>query len=262
VGARTRLRRRAAAVAAVAAIAVSCSQQSAIRSHALAASVPATFRTGDGVKLAGRLFGPSDATVGVVFAHMVPADQSAWFDLAADVAAMGYRALTFDFRGYCPGGDAGCSDGAKDVDATPQDLQAALEYLRGRGVGGIALVGASVGGTASIVIAAREGDAIDAVITLSAPQQISGLVAGPDVLQTVTAAKLFIAGNGDPTGSATAAQAFYDESLQPKRYEIVTSDDHGTDLLTGNQGQQVHDLITAWLQLHLPVASPAAGAGA
>jgi dienelactone hydrolase len=262
VGAPTRFRRRAAAVAAAAAIAASCTQQSAIRSHALATSDPVTFRTGDGVQLAGRLFGPSDATVGVVFAHMLPADQSAWFDLAADLAAMGYRALTFDFRGYCPGGDAGCSGGTKEVGAATQDLQTALDYLRGRGVQRVALVGASMGGTAALVVASREGDAIGAVVTLSAPQQISGLVAGPDVLQTVTAAKLFIAGNGDPAGSATAAQAFYDESLQPKRYEIVTSDDHGTDLLSGNQGQQVHDLVTAWLRLHVPVASPSPGAGA
>jgi pimeloyl-ACP methyl ester carboxylesterase len=261
VGAPTRLPRRAAAVAAFVVIAGSCSQQSAIRSEALASSTAVTFRTGDGVQLAGRLFGPDDAVVGVVFAHMLPADQSAWFDLASDVGAMGYRALTFDFRGYCPGGDAGCSEGTKDVDATPQDLRAALGYLRGRGVDRVALVGASMGGTAALVVAAAEGDAIAAVVTLSAPQQLLGLAAGPDVLQLVTAAKLFIAGNGDPTGSATAAQAFYDSSLQPKRYEIVTSDDHGTDLLSGNQGQQVHDLITAWLSLHLPVATPSPGAG-
>jgi pimeloyl-ACP methyl ester carboxylesterase len=248
-------------MAFIIAITSSCSQQPAIRSQALASSTAVTFRTGDGVELAGRLFGPGDAAAGVVFAHMLPADQSAWFELAADVAAMGYRALTFDFRGYCPGGDAGCSQGSKDVDAAPQDLRGALGYLRGLGVDRVALVGASMGGTAALVVAAAEGDAIGAVVTLSAPQQLLGLVAGPDVLQLVTAAKLFIAGNGDPAGSATAAQAFYDESLQPKRYEVVTSDDHGTDLLSGNQGQQVHDLITAWLRLHLPVASPSVGAG-
>ncbi len=245
---------------AAVAIAVSCSQQPAIRSRAIASSTAVTFRTGDGVTLSGRLFGPDDASAGVVFAHMLPADQSAWFDLAADLGAMGYRALTFDFRGYCPGGDAGCSQGERDVDATPRDLQAALDFIRGKGIDDVGLVGASMGGTASLLVASREGDAIGAVVTLSAPQQISGLVAGPDVMQTVTAAKLFVAGNGDPTGSATAAQVFYDESLQPKRYEIVTSNDHGTDLLSGNQGQRVHDLITAWLQLHLPVASPTAGA--
>jgi pimeloyl-ACP methyl ester carboxylesterase len=261
VGAPARLGLRATVVAIAAAISVSCTQQAAIRSKALASSSPVTFPSGDGVQLSGRLFGPADASSGVVFAHMLPSDQSAWFDLAADVGALGYRALTFDFRGYCPGGDAGCSGGERDVDATPRDLQAALDYLRSRGVDRVALVGASMGGTASLLIAAHEGDAIGAVITLSAPQQISGLAAGPDVLQSVTAAKLFIAGNGDPTGSAMVAQAFYDESLQPKRYEILTSDDHGTDLLSGNQGQRVHDLITAWLELHLPAASPTAGAG-
>jgi hypothetical protein len=66
----------------------------------------------------------------------------------------------------------------------------------------------------------------------------------------VSAAKLFIAGTGDPT-AAQAAEAFYNASIQPKRYEIVTSDDHGTDLLDGNQGARVRELIYAWLGQYL-----------
>ena len=239
-------------VCLVAVSVVACARNERQQSDAIGSSTAVTFDAG-GVELAGRLFGSEDATAGVVLAHMLPADQSAWYRTADALSDLGYRVLTFDFRGFCPGGDAGCSEGDLDVDAAPTDLAAALTYLRSQGVTSAALVGASMGGTAALVVSADEGDGVGAVITLSAPQVIQGLSAGPDVLATITAAKLFIASTGDPT-AAGAAQAFFDESLQPKRLEIVTSDDHGTDLLEGNQGSQVSRLIEGWLTTHVPPA--------
>ena len=34
---------------------------------------------------------------------MFPSDQSAWYFFADRLGERGYRVLTFDFRGYCPG---------------------------------------------------------------------------------------------------------------------------------------------------------------
>lgn len=229
-----------------------CHQGEAIRTQALADSRAVQFDSTDGVRLAGRIFGPEGATAGVVLAHMMPADQSSWFDFADQLGEMGYRTLTFDFRGYCPGGDAGCSRGDKDISAIWQDVAGAVGFLRTEGVRRIGLVGASMGGTASLVYASLSGSDIDAVVTLSAPDAIDGLTAGPDVLQAVDAAKLFIAGNVDGNAAVTA-QTFYDESVQPKRVEPLTTADHGTDLLEGNQGENVRTLITSWLQQHVPV---------
>lgn len=230
----------------------SCNQAEEIRTQALADSREVTFPSADGVELAGRVFGPDDATAGVVLAHMLPADQSSWFDLADRVGDLGYRVLTFDFRGYCPGGDAGCSQGTKQVSAIWQDVQGAVDYLEGQGVRRIGLVGASMGGTASLVVGSRPDEAIRAVVTLSAPASIQGLVAGPDILAATTAAKLFIAGNGDGVASQSA-QDFYDQSSPPKRVEILTTADHGTDLLEGNQGEIARNLIIGWLGQFVPL---------
>jgi pimeloyl-ACP methyl ester carboxylesterase len=264
VGAPTRPRRASiATVLAVALLCISCGRTSG-GSTAPTGSSAVTFTTADGVRLAGRLFGPADATAGVVLAHMLPADQTSWYGEAASLAALGYRVLTFDFRGYCPGGVGGCSKGTKDVNATPVDLTAALRYLRKDGVSRVALVGASMGGTAALIVASRQGTGVGAVVTLSAPEVIEGIGAGPDVLQLVSAAKLFIAGLGDTT-AARSAQAFYDESQQPKRVEILTTDDHGTDLLTGSQGEKTRQLLESWVQTYVPVVptpAPTAGAGA
>lgn len=258
-----RHRPRSLAVVAVAAgfalAAAACNQSEAIRREALADSKIVTFPSADGVNLSGRLFGSDDATAGVVLAHMQPADQRSWFDFADRLGGLGYRALTFDFRGYCPGGDGGCSTGDKDIPRIWQDVLGAVQELRSHGVSRVALVGASMGGTASLVASSRAPDGIEAIITLSAPASIEGLTAGPDVMQTITAAKLFLAGATD-TVAAESAQGFFDTSLQPKRVELLTTSDHGTDLLSGNQAEQTRTLILGWLSQHLPATAPTAHA--
>jgi dienelactone hydrolase len=233
--------------------AVGCNQSAAIREQSLEHSAPVSFRSTDGIGLAGRIFGPETSVTGVVLAHMLPADQTSWFDFADRLGQAGYRVLTFDFRGYCPGGDAGCSEGEKQVSAIWQDVGGAVAYLRAEGVRRIGLVGASMGGTASLILAAMQGDGIAAVATLSAPESIEGLTAGSAVLQGITGAKLFIAGNSDDD-APRSAQTFYDESGQPKRVEILTTGDHGTDLLTGNQAEIARNLLLGWLDQYLPVA--------
>lgn len=212
-----------------------------------------TFESPDGVTLAGRLFGAKDANAGVVLAHMYPADQSSWFAFAERLADRGYRVLTFDFRGYCPGGDAGCSEGEKQIPGIWQDVLGAMETLRAGGVSRIALIGASMGGTASLVAASEEGEDVEAIVTLSAPVSFEGLEASPDVVSQLTAAKLFIAGHADATAAA-AVQSFYDEAVQPKRPLILTTEDHGTDILSGNQAGIASTEILNWLDRYLPAS--------
>ena len=132
--------------------------------------------------------------------------------------------------------------GGKGVVASP----------RKRGATCVSLLGASMGGTASLVVAGQPDADIEAVGTLSAPASIEGMAVTPELLQAATAAKLFVAGNGD-TGPAADAQTFYDLSSQPKRLEILPSNDHGTDLLEGNQSENVRNMLQTWLAQYLPV---------
>jgi pimeloyl-ACP methyl ester carboxylesterase len=246
---RAELLRAAALAFAVATAAVGCApSRQEERKADIAASTAVSFRSPDGVKLAGRVFG--DGGVGVVLAHMFPADQTSWWAFARVLAPKGFTVLTFDFRGYCPGGVAGCSEGQRDVAAMWQDVVGAVEFMMARGLVRVMLVGASMGGTASLLAAAQPGVSVAAIVAVSAPQSFEGLTADRTVLGNVTAAKLFVAGNSDPTGAATAALAMFAESPQPKQVEIFTSSDHGTDLLTGNQSGRVQTLIIGYLEQH------------
>jgi pimeloyl-ACP methyl ester carboxylesterase len=129
-----------------------------------------------------------------------------------------------------------------------------MDALRSEGVSRIALIGASMGGTASLVAASKEGEDVEAIVTLSAPTSFEGLVAGPETVSQLTGAKLFIAGHAD-TAAAEAVQVLYGEALQPKRPLILTTEDHGTDILTGNQAGIASTEILSWLDRYLPVSA-------
>jgi pimeloyl-ACP methyl ester carboxylesterase len=194
------------------------------------------FTTDDGIELAGDLRG--DGPVGVVLAHMFPADRSSWAEFASLLADEGYRALNFDFRGY------GDSTGTKVVAEMWRDVLAAVAELRARGARRVVVVGASMGGTAALV-AASQAD-LDGVVTLSAPSTFNDLSAPPEVVQAVDEPKLFIAAQGDDQAAATA-QEFYTEASGAKRIEIVTGDEHGTDILEGRQAEIVRMSILTFL---------------
>jgi pimeloyl-ACP methyl ester carboxylesterase len=215
----------------------------------LSNSRPVSFESSDGVELEGRLFG--DGGTAVILSHMRPADQRSWFAFADRLADQGYMVLTFDFRGYCPGGEGGCSQGERDIAAMWQDVLGAESFVRSQGAGDVALVGASMGGTASLVAAGQEGSDVEAVVTLSAPESIEGLVVDAAVLQQEQANKLFIAGLGD-VEAAASAQHLSEIAPPPKRLEIVPADDHGTDLLTGARGEEVQRLIETYLAQFAP----------
>jgi pimeloyl-ACP methyl ester carboxylesterase len=260
VAARPHLRCLAAIALTAVTLAPSCAAQTS--SADVSGSQAVTFDTADGLTLAGRLFGPDSATSGVVLAHMLPADQRSWYAFAERLAGQGFRALTFDFRGYCPGGDGGCSEGKKDIDAAPTDLRAAVAYLRHDGVQRIGIAGASLGGIAALLVASDDPKGIPALVMLSAPQVLSGLHVGPPELETVTGAKLYIAGLGDPAGAAASADALAAIGPQPVDEEIIPVDDHGTDLLTSSHGDQVQQLVEGWFTHWLaapPTGSAAAG---
>jgi pimeloyl-ACP methyl ester carboxylesterase len=193
------------------------------------------FTAEDGVELVGDLRGEGET--GVVLAHMFPDDRTSWSGLAERLAGEGYRTLAFDFRGY---GDSG---GQRELSALPLDVAAAAAFLRERGARRVVLVGASMGGTASLIVASREE--VDGVITLSAPITFMGLEIETGELGLITEPKLFIAAQED--AAAGTAQRLYERSISPKRVEILTGGGHGTELLHGRQAETVVSLVLTFL---------------
>ena len=194
-----------------------------------------TFTTKDGITLNGHVFG--SGTRGVVLAHMYPADQTSWYAVAADLAREGYLVLTFDFRGY------GTSTGTKQIELIDGDMDAAYHEMLTLGAERVVLVGASMGGTAAMIVAAQEP--VAGVATFSAPLEFQGLSAASSV-PAVTAPKLFVGAQGDAGGPA--AQELDRLATAPKQLKIFPGADHGTDLFGGANGPEVEALLLDFLR--------------
>ena len=203
------------------------------------ASAPVAFTTEDGVEIKGRLFGPG--ATGVVMAHMYPADQRSWWDFAQVLAERGYMALAFDFRGY------GESSGDKKISLVDLDVEAAVDFLKELGVSDVFLVGASMGGTASLKVSAQQE--VSGVVSLSAPVEFQGI----DVkAERVKVPVLLIATRGD--GSAKRSlELMVEEGIVGELAETIVyeaGNDHGTDILKGENSAAARERILAFLEAH------------
>lgn len=202
----------------------------------LAVFAPVTFASTDGVQLSGRLFGQGGR--GVILAHMFPADQESWREFAGELAESGYLALTFDFRGY------GSSEGDKEFDRIDRDVEGALDFLEQRGVEDIFLIGASMGGTASLKVASRRS--VSGVVSVSGPVVFQGLNVLQDVLR-IQEPVLFIASERD--GPAHDSLLLLSGLTQISSQTLVLPGTaHGTDILDGASSQSVRDAIMDFLE--------------
>ncbi len=191
------------------------------------------------ITLRGHFYGPLNE-VGVILSHMLPSDQSAWSEFAEELAEEGYAVVTFDFRGF---GETG---GERDLSKLDEDLSRAVSFLRDRNKQQVFLIGASMGGTTSLVVAA--GEDLAGVVAISAPAQFDSLDALAAVA-SITEPKLFIASEDD-TAAVTSLAALIGASGEPKDEQIYSGDRHGTDLLQGEHAAAFRELILAFLREH------------
>ena len=179
----------------------------------------------------------------MVLAHMFPSDQTSWWEFAKVLAESDYLALTLDFRGY------GESGGDKEISLIDRDLESALKFLEEEGASTFFLVGASMGGTASLKVGARHGARVAAIVSLSAPMKFKGLdVTSERVLVPV----LLMATEGD--GSAkNSLKLMSDNGIIGDQSETILyseGDDHGTDILDGRNGDAAREKILDFLGAH------------
>ena len=192
------------------------------------------------IALDGRIFGRGPT--GVILAHMRPADQTSWFPFATMLAATGkFTVMTFDFRGY------GDSTGEKEFDRIDTDLDAAYAYMRDTlGQSKIFLVGASMGGTAALVVATREH--VAGVVTISAADEFLALDAVAAV-PAISSPKLFITSKDDVPAERSQMK-LWDAAQEPKEQHVYDGDAHGTALFAPPTGDDLTRRLIAFLLAH------------
>ncbi len=198
-----------------------------------------SFTTSDGVLLRGHLYGTG--STGVILAHMYPADQSDWTDFAQVLAAHGYQALTFDFRGFTE------SEGSSGTEYAGTDLLAAYQFMRTR-VSRIYIAGASLGAEAAILVGAR--DDVAGLILISVPTSFGGIVV-TDSIRHVRAPILFVTSATDPLVGGQP-EILYREAVAPKSIKVYPGRAHGTAILFGPYGADLQALMLRSIADHQP----------
>ena len=232
----------AARLAAPALVAVAllgaCSSDDEERAPVPESAEAVEIRTEDGLTLDGRYFRGHSEQQLVILLHAYPSDQTEWFDFAEALQGRGLSVLTLDFRGY------GASEGSKDADASALDTRAAIEWARSRDAEQIALVGASMGGTAAIVAATEA--AVTGVVAISAPVSMGGMDA-EDAIAEIEAPILLIAAEDDISAAESLDELAEDAGLDGDRVLLVGGRAHGTELLGEGGDERVRTRIYDFL---------------
>jgi dienelactone hydrolase len=213
-----------------------------------------TFRASDGVRLAGRSFGGGD--VGVVLSHMGRHGDTAadWYRLARALAERGYTALAYNRRGVCSRTGRECSGGVDVYASSWKDVVGAAAFLRARGARKLVLVGASIGGMASLhALVTRRLEAA-AFVEIGGVNHASGYDFSRQQLEALEGHKLFVSAAGDVYGGAETAREWHGWAREPKQLAILPGSAHGTDLLREGQptARPLTELILAFLARAAP----------
>lgn len=215
---------------------------------------PATLLTPDGLALAATVYAPAGAGPfpGVVLAHMSGGTQGGWDDLPEALRQAGYVVLTFDFRGH------GESEGSPDPPSAALDLTTALSYLRTLpevATGQIGLVGASMGGMASVIVGADEVD-VRTVVGISTSPGAGGQDAIAAIGRLSPRPFLAIGCTSDPITRPERATQLFDAAGEPKQLILLNCDAHANDIFYTDAGQELSDQLRQWLDAHLLQFNP------
>ncbi|MFC5260906.1 alpha/beta fold hydrolase [Kribbella qitaiheensis] len=197
--------------------------------------------TSTGAKLTAALLGQGRR--GVVLVHESNQDVCQWLPYARELVRNGYFVLDLDLStsGYVQ---------YEGVQPSPLGLSvsAAAGYLRKQGAGKVVLVGASMGGTASLTAAAITTPRVDGVVSLSAPAEY-------DDIDARTAAGMLrvpvlYGAAVDDRNFADASRVLHAATTSQKSIQIVPGTRHGVALVAQDGDPTLRRAVGAFIAMH------------
>jgi alpha-beta hydrolase superfamily lysophospholipase len=204
---------------------------------------PFWFRASDRSLLNGVAIGDGDTAV--VLAHGSPSDLCSWLFYAKTLAARGYLALAFDFRGL---GNSKVQFGER-AGRVDLDLEAAAEQARKRGADRVFLMGGSYGGAAVLWAGAEQGDDLAGIVDLSGPTSLFNAIG---VAPKITAPLLVLTSRHDRVVSPKDSRELVAAAgSDDKQVAVYPGGWHAQDLLYGAPYRdKVDALIMDFLERH------------
>jgi dienelactone hydrolase len=204
------------------------------------------FKAADGARLDGAILGTG--ATGVVLATESPGDVCRWLPEALVLRKRGLRVFLFDFRGM----------GASPL-PTParldyaSDVVGAARELRARGTRRVYLMGASLGGTSTIVAAAHIRPAVAGVVSLSGEADLTALFSDLDAVAAARHLRmpvLYMVSKYDPL-TPRADVVRMRAALRSRGSRVIVFPDayHGWDMLyAAPYRARVATLVNAFLR--------------
>ena len=186
----------------------------------------------EGETLQAELYGDVPADRVAILVHGQNWDASGWRKVAPRFAACGVAALAVNLRGY--GSSSGKTNRYRPTAPwTPvTDLRAAKATLRERGAREIALVGASMGGSA--VLASSFEKDVECVVAVSAP-----VAAVPEELaKKISGRKLFVCADRDSLRAAPNVFRCFTDASSPKTLVFFGGREHSRAMFAAAYGEE------------------------
>lgn len=192
-----------------------------------------SFRTEDGVTIAGTWYEPSSRPApAVILVHMLQRSRRDWENLASRLASAGIGALAIDLRGHGESFYGRSADETADFSAMVQDLRAARRYLAARAdvvPNRIGIAGASIGANLAVLEAAGD-TAIASIALLSPSLDYRGLRIEAAVRKYGKRPMLLVASDDDPYAGRSALD-LQKAGGGPRDLLILAGAGHGTNML-------------------------------
>src|SRR5262249_27772612 len=156
------------------------------------------------------------------------------------LAARGYLALPFDFRGYGESQSGGARSSRLDL-----DVEAAAKEARALGARKVFLVGASMGGSAVLAAAAPTRPRRAGGVSVSGAADLVGAL---DAARKLTVPVLYLAGRFDPQFASDARRLYAGTAARDKKLDIIGRGEHGVQLVDASP--KARSAIESFLRSH------------
>lgn len=201
------------------------------------------FQTSDHVKIAAEYYSaPSSSPKGIVLAHMMPATKESWQEFATELQQVNFHVLAIDLRGHGESGGGNYREFSDEQhQASIKDLEAAVNFLKGKDVNQIYLAGASIGANLALQYLAQNPET-KSVILFSAGLDYRGIETPPLAAKVQNKNKILFIGAEDDAATMGASCQEIIQKLSLAKSICYDSGGHGTNLLK-NQPELTEKLI-------------------
>jgi pimeloyl-ACP methyl ester carboxylesterase len=218
--------------------------------------------TKDNKKIIGD-YHQGEKPAGVLLLPMMPAVRKSWRSLAEKLGRVGFHTLAIDLRGH--GESEGGPDGYRsfsdaDHQSSRLDVEAAVDFLKEKGIEELHLAGASIGANLALEYLANHREAKSAVL-LSPGLDYRGITTEPMARRIGSEQGVLIAASDEDmrsTGTSAIDMARVIFSRFPhsynKKMREFSGKGHGTMIL--EREPAFMDEIVAWMTDHSSLFNP------